>query len=355
MQLHGSFTSINPGLHEGAYKYSVFTADNASTNSPETRIVTIDTTAPTVTLNTPLEGSSFEEVSGAASITFNWTANDNIDTSLLVNLSINGTVRQANIDSTNATPRLFTLSFTDGPGVYVWNVSVVDDAGNVNFSTETRNFTVTAEPKTSGGGGRRGGGNDRAQAQCKLPLYGSTYTIYTIGRVYLEVEGTCQLFDLIRTRPDKEEADITFGSARATLSTGKPTSLDVDADNQVDIMVTLKKAYPKRIGVAITTPVSSLTAGQSTIVPADAISRSSALSTAPQTAVAEEQPASAPPDSESEEAESGLSTITGGVVAEKPKQGAFSIVMVSLIIIFGTVGLLYYMGTRRKPRTLVRG
>jgi hypothetical protein len=98
---------------------------------------TIDHSLPTVQLNHP-----GDEDNVSTSINFNWTATDNLDTTLLCNLTINGTVDAEDIASQNGTPTNYTVSGLSG-GLHHWNVTCWDNAGNINTS-ETRNFTVDA-------------------------------------------------------------------------------------------------------------------------------------------------------------------------------------------------------------------
>ncbi|NOQ38301.1 hypothetical protein GQ472_05415, partial [archaeon] len=126
-------------LDEGVYTYQAFAKDAfGNQNQTEERTVTIDATNPTITLNYPDNGATLS----TSSINFNWTATDNLDASLLCNLTINGTVNQSSIASTSGQYTNYTISgFNDG--TYNWNISCWDNASNLNTSL-TRNFTVGA-------------------------------------------------------------------------------------------------------------------------------------------------------------------------------------------------------------------
>jgi len=125
-------------LDDGIYTYQAFASDTVSTNETEQRTITIDTTEPAVTLNSPGNDSTFT----SSSVNFNWTATDNIDTDLLCNLTIDGTVDQSNIASTSGQPEKYTI--TEIPdGLHYWNVICWDTSDNANAS-QTYNFSIDA-------------------------------------------------------------------------------------------------------------------------------------------------------------------------------------------------------------------
>jgi pentose-5-phosphate-3-epimerase len=115
--------------------------DAANVNTSETRQFTIDTTAPSVTLNYPPNFA----ITKLTSLNFNWTATNGLDTNLTCNLTINGVVNASNIASLNNTPTNYTVSGFDD-GIFYWNVTCIDDASAVNTS-ETRQITIdTTDP-----------------------------------------------------------------------------------------------------------------------------------------------------------------------------------------------------------------
>jgi hypothetical protein len=127
-------------LAEGLYLWNVTCIDSDGRNgSSVTYRYTADRSAPAVTLNTPDDGANFT----TNTITFNWTANDTVDTAPLCNLTIDSTVMAAGVPSplpwTNRTVAGLAL------GVHWWNVTCVDDAGNKNTSAP-RSFNITNLP-----------------------------------------------------------------------------------------------------------------------------------------------------------------------------------------------------------------
>jgi parallel beta-helix repeat protein len=95
-----------------------------------------DTTPPSIKLNYPANGTSF----ATSTVYFSWNATDDFSASMLCNLTINGSVNASNILSPNNTDANLSVSgFSTGN--FSWNVTCVDESGNVNTS-ETRNFTI---------------------------------------------------------------------------------------------------------------------------------------------------------------------------------------------------------------------
>ncbi|MBN2422330.1 DUF2341 domain-containing protein [Candidatus Woesearchaeota archaeon] len=129
------------GLAEGRYNWTVNVSDisNLTAQAP-VRWFIIDKTAPAINLTNPENNASFN----SSSIEFNFTVIDNFDTQMQCNITINNTVMDFNFTANNNSNISRTISdLIDG--IHFWNVSCVDDAGNVNTS-ETRNFSISAPP-----------------------------------------------------------------------------------------------------------------------------------------------------------------------------------------------------------------
>ncbi|MCD6402739.1 MAG: carboxypeptidase regulatory-like domain-containing protein, partial [Candidatus Aenigmarchaeota archaeon] len=139
------WVSFTKTLPEGYYKWNCLVYDASGNydwgNANYTFLVDVTPpTSPQLLPPSPIDGL----VTNETSFTFNWTVTDNIDTLLKCEIVINGHVN-ATVYTHNNTPISYTLSgFSDG--VYVWNITCHDDAGN-NATSETRTFTVdTTEP-----------------------------------------------------------------------------------------------------------------------------------------------------------------------------------------------------------------
>jgi len=80
-------------------------------------------------------------------VTFNWTAYDGVDDSLVCDLYVNKTKRVSGFDSPNGTAVNTTLfGFTDGQ--FFWNVTCYDNTTRSNTSS-VYNFTIQVPPRVS--------------------------------------------------------------------------------------------------------------------------------------------------------------------------------------------------------------
>ncbi len=128
-------------VSNGTYLWNVYcndTVGNAAFNGSNFTFF-IDSIIPGVTLHNPANRSQVPR-----NVLFNWTAVDNFDTGLACNLTINSVVNRSNIESLNGTSTNVTVTNFDD-GSYLWNVTCIDNASNVNTSA-TFNFTIDVTP-----------------------------------------------------------------------------------------------------------------------------------------------------------------------------------------------------------------
>ena len=112
---------------------------DGNTLSSNSLTITFDI-SPNITLNFP--GNEF--VANSTTINFNWTATDDLDISLICNLTIDGIVNVSNISATNGIPVDYTVSGFS-KGIHYWNVTCWDSGGNIGNSN-TYSFNVNAIP-----------------------------------------------------------------------------------------------------------------------------------------------------------------------------------------------------------------
>ncbi|MBW3018128.1 hypothetical protein KY325_03145, partial [Candidatus Woesearchaeota archaeon] len=134
-------TFIVTNLAEGANQnWTVYCAMD-DINRSEFSIFHVDKTKPNIALNYPADDFK----TNISTINFNWTAVDNIDTSLLCDLSIDNVVVANDITSLNGTAINYSVS-SIADGIHFWNVTCKDNGLNANTS-KTRNFTIdTTDP-----------------------------------------------------------------------------------------------------------------------------------------------------------------------------------------------------------------
>lgn len=124
-------------LSSGAHNWNVRCAgSDGAVNTSTTRSFTIDLDNPVVTLNIP-----DYHVSNTSSVSLNFTPVDEKYPFMVCGLSLNGAVNRTNIVASNNTVQ--SIAFTGlSNGVYKWNASCTDGAGN-RGSSEERIFYVS--------------------------------------------------------------------------------------------------------------------------------------------------------------------------------------------------------------------
>jgi hypothetical protein len=138
----GSQDTITLTLTNGTYLWNVQCYDymgNSAFNSTNYTIH-VDSIIPDISLNAPIDQYNTSDTY----VDFNWTVVDNLDSSLLCNLTLNGTVNVSNIVSSNGTATNQTVEGFNA-GTYYWNITCWDNASNVNTSI-TRQFKIDAGP-----------------------------------------------------------------------------------------------------------------------------------------------------------------------------------------------------------------
>ncbi|MGC9058478.1 MAG: LamG-like jellyroll fold domain-containing protein, partial [Candidatus Nanoarchaeia archaeon] len=129
------------GLSDGLYVYKVYGNDSAGNwNVSETRQVTIDTTAPNITLNSPNNGL----VTGNATIIFNCSASDLTNlANITLWLNSTGSWQANETQAVSGTSNSTTFTKTFEEGTYLWSCSACDALGHCNNSfVENRTFTI---------------------------------------------------------------------------------------------------------------------------------------------------------------------------------------------------------------------
>ncbi|MCX6774328.1 MAG: S8 family serine peptidase, partial [Candidatus Micrarchaeota archaeon] len=130
---------------EGTYGFFAIYGTNYSTYYSTTQNVTIDTTAPTVSLVSPANSN----ISSSANVTLLFNVTDNMGTGTGINCTIyvDGTARGTSSASNGST---MSYNVSNNPnGVHMWNATCRDAANNTGASA-SRNFTVdTTNPAIS--------------------------------------------------------------------------------------------------------------------------------------------------------------------------------------------------------------
>jgi len=138
--LNSQINNFTLNLGAGIYNWSVVCEDVIGLkNWSENRTFTIDLIEPLIELNYPPPA----DILYTSQIQFNYTVYDDLDKEIECNLTINGVVRNST-EAQNGSVTSILITFSNG-GLIFWNVTCIDDAGNLNVS-ETRNFTLYLPP-----------------------------------------------------------------------------------------------------------------------------------------------------------------------------------------------------------------
>lgn len=131
-------------ITEGVHNWSVTCLDSeGNLGSDGPFYFTADFSAPSISLYDPDNTENITQ----DDVTFNFTANDTLDTNVTCNLTLDSTIEYSGIDILNALPVQRTVqNITDG--IHLWNVSCIDDAQNTNTS-ETRSFNMSVTPNVT--------------------------------------------------------------------------------------------------------------------------------------------------------------------------------------------------------------
>ncbi len=125
---------------DGTYNWTVNVTDaTALSTTPSPRRFTVDTTAPVINMRHP----NSTEIIDWNEVKLNFSIIDNIDTSMICNVSVNGILEYSNVASANNTEVIRYKALADGS--HSWNLTCRDDANNSANSQVS--FTVEAPPR----------------------------------------------------------------------------------------------------------------------------------------------------------------------------------------------------------------
>jgi hypothetical protein len=128
---------------EGIYRFFAIYGTNYSTYYSTAQNVTIDTTAPNVSLVSPANNN----FSASANVTLTFNVTDNFDTNLTCPLYVDGVSKSTFAVQNGTSGNDYTTNYSNG--LHVWYANCTDDASNTGTSG-TRNFTVdTINPAIS--------------------------------------------------------------------------------------------------------------------------------------------------------------------------------------------------------------
>jgi len=135
--------TANASLSDGARSWYVNCTDSSSnTGQSATRTINVDTVAPAVTLNSPV--NNYNSSDNTPNVNFTYT--DAQAATASCTLFVNNTARGTNSSTRNSTATVITANATLSDNTYSWRVNCTDSAGNVGAAS-TRNITIdTVKP-----------------------------------------------------------------------------------------------------------------------------------------------------------------------------------------------------------------
>lgn len=244
-QINSTTSSTSPvyinftGLSDGVHYFNATVNDTyGNSNSTPTRIVTLDSSNPTITLISPADGAS--STTSAYNFTFNVTDDQTIANCSLI---VDGTAINVltSVNNTGGTNGMYNSSFSGAE--HTWNVNCTDSAGNVENSS-SRTFTVTAEGSSSSSGGATGGNAIFRPTESAL-AGGYDVRMFEDWQVSLEINGSTHVFEVVEISNGSAKITVSSDSQEATLSVGEERAFELTGDNYYDLLIRLNSIRPE--------------------------------------------------------------------------------------------------------------
>lgn len=219
------------------YNATIFDLAGNSNSTISFRINISDTTAPTVTLQNPIDGAS--STTSDYNFTFNVSDDSDVFCSLVIEGNITNVLYNINTSSTNG---MYNSSFSVAS--HTWSVNCSDYGGNT-MNSSTRSFTVTSPPSTIIT-------SDGSLANT-IGKWLVTYTVSTAdfkqgyvkelaqnNRVKLIVSNTDKYIGVITLMNNSVVLEISNNSELAIVKTGEQKKFDLNNDGYYDVSVKLE-------------------------------------------------------------------------------------------------------------------
>ncbi|MBI5046532.1 PQQ-binding-like beta-propeller repeat protein [Candidatus Micrarchaeota archaeon] len=214
-----STTFTLSSLSQGRYNWLVQCADTVeNTANSSSRNFTVDTTAPNVSLSSPVNNTNTTNTT--VYLTFNET--ENLFPTVNCSLFFNGAYNQSNSSNLNATTTKFNVTnLSDGH--YGWLVQCNDSAGNAANST-ARNFTVdTTSPFVSFSSPTPSNGSSQSNSNIYVNLSSSdSYDHYAFSdfdsslKLWLTMDSINGSYDPVDSSSYASNGTAFFGAAQTT-------------------------------------------------------------------------------------------------------------------------------------------
>ena len=248
VQNNTGYDFTTSGISEGTYIWNCLATDNESTtrwaDTTSNYTITVDTTVPSIALNTPENSST--DTSG--SVTFSYTPTDsNLDACVLWGNFSGWAANETDMSPTSGSDNTITLTLSDG--TYLWNMWCNDSAGNSAFNATNYTLNVNIEESTGGGG---------SSIPLKYYLYIIPFEI-TSRSVALKAGDSIE-FTFENRQYTINTIDVGQGSVTLTISSvaqavtinlGEVKEIDLNGDSVNDLYLKLFRLSGNRAYVTV--------------------------------------------------------------------------------------------------------
>ena len=226
-------------LSDGEYTYNVTVADNAgNSNTTSLRTITLDTTAPTITLVAPADSTS--STTSAYNFTFNVSDSNTVSyCSLIFDGSIINNLTSISKTLTNG---MYNSSLS--VATHTWSINCTDFVGNTgNSSTRTLIVQAPAATTTTTTTTSSGGYPTYRPDQNELEE-GYQRVLYKNWKISFKVGNESHLFKVENITDSNAKIILSSEVKEATLSIGEERKFDLSGDNYYDVLVKLNSITP---------------------------------------------------------------------------------------------------------------
>jgi len=249
------------GLSDGIYYINATANDtvgNLNSTGTGTRIVLLDTVAPTILINTPANGTDYSSTSNLLNV----TTNDSGSGVSSVWYSLDGGVTNTTYD-----PSVIYVNFAEGNNnLIVW---VNDSAGNVNSTTSNFSVTLPVVESNNGGGG---GGEAYTGWFVTYPSIsdqqlneGYTQNIIIDGRIGFVFNNETHYLGVVSIDTLSNTATVNVSSTpqQKIMAVGEEWNVSLNEDNYDNVLVKLNSISNAGANLTIM-GINELIAGSST-------------------------------------------------------------------------------------------
>jgi len=255
-QINSSSSSTSPvfinftGLSDGVYYFNATINDTyGNENFTATRTVTLDSSAPAITLIYPDDLAS--ATTNEYNFTFNVTDDQDVSNCSLI---LDGSVAHmiTNINNSGGTMGMYNSSL--GTGSHTWSVNCTDVAGNVDNSS-TRTFTVTTASSSSSSSSPDGGYAILRPKESELNS-GYRKAMQEEWEISFKVGDRSHTLKINEIMDSSLKFSISSETQEATLSVGEEKKFELTGDNYYDLSVTLNSidiAWKNKADITVNT------------------------------------------------------------------------------------------------------